>query len=79
MGVDKRYRGGHALTLKKKSELAENLSSLKAGGTNILTLGSPSNQGTDALNIWIPTTAGLAHGVRDVVTKTRAFATDVAV
>ena len=67
------------LTLKKKRELAENLSSLQTGGTDILTLGSSSDQGTDALDIWIPTAAGLAHGVRDVVTKARAFATDVAV
>lgn len=60
-------------------ELAENLSSLKTGRADVLTLGSSSDQGTDALDIWIPTTAGLAHGVRDVVTKARAFATDVAV
>lgn len=66
-------------TLKKKMELAENLSSLKTGRADILTLGGSSDEGTDALDIWIPTTAGLAHGVRDVVTKARAFATDVAV
>lgn len=68
----------HSQDLKSR-ELAENLSSLQTGGTDILTLGSSSDQSTDALDIWIPTTAGLAHGVRDVVTKARAFATDVAV
>jgi len=31
------------------------------------------------LDIWVPAAAGLAHRVRDVIAKTRALATDVAV
>ena len=36
-------------------------------------------ESTDALNIWIPATTCLAHGVRDIVAKAGAFAADIAV
>lgn len=40
--------------------LARDLSSLKAGSADILTLGVPVNEGTDPLDIWIPAATGTA-------------------
>ena len=60
-------------------KLAQNLAGLETRRTDVLTLGGACYQGTDSLDIWIPSAASLAHRVRDVIAKTRAFATDVAV
>ena len=37
-------------------KLASDLSSLEAGGADVLTLGVTIDQCADALNVWIPTT-----------------------
>lgn len=43
-----------------------------------MTLGVSANQGTDALDIWVPSTAGTTLGVRYVISEAGAFAADVA-
>ena len=59
-------------------KLASDLSSLKAGGANILAFRVTVNQCAHSLNIRIPTTTGAAIGVRDIVSETWALATDIA-
>ena len=60
-------------------ELAGYFAGLEARGADILTLCLATYEGTDALDIWIPATTGLTHGVRDIVAKAGAFAADIAV
>ncbi len=59
--------------------LASYFAGLEAGRADILSLCLSANEGADALNIWIPATTSLAHGVRDIVAKAGAFAADIAV
>ena len=58
--------------------LASYFSGLKAGCAYVLTLGVAINQRADLLDIRIPATASAAIGVRDVISKAGALATDIA-
>ena len=64
--------------MRAERGLANYFSGLEAGGADVLALGVATNQSADTLNIRIPAAAGTALGVRDIVTKTWAFAADVA-
>ncbi len=65
--------------LDRNSGLASYFASLQARRADILTLRCSANKGTNALDIWIPTAAGLAHGVGDVIAEAWSFAAYVAV
>ena len=58
--------------------LAAYFSSLQARGADVLSLGVAGDHGLDALDIRIPSSASSTLGVRDVVTKARTLATDIA-
>lgn len=58
--------------------LACDLSGLKAGGADVLTLAIAGDHGLDPLDIWIPSSACTTLGVRDIVAKARTLATDIA-
>ena len=64
--------------MRGEPELADCLASLHAGCADVLTLGDATDEGANALDIWVPATASLAHGVRNVIAKAWALATDVA-
>ena len=59
-------------------DLACDLAGFEAGGADVLTLGVTRDHGLDALDVRIPTTACTALGVRDVVSKARTLATNIA-
>jgi hypothetical protein len=44
----------------RPNQLAENFSSLQAGGADVLALGITVNESANSLNIWIPTAASTA-------------------
>ena len=63
---------------RKGLTLASDLSSLEAGGADILALGVPVDQSAHTLDIWIPATTGTSIRVRDVISEAWTLATDIA-
>ena len=59
-------------------QLAADFAGFHARGADILALAIAGNHGLDPLDIRIPSTASTTLGVRDIVTKARSLATDIA-
>jgi hypothetical protein len=68
-----------AIDTLRNTKLTSDFAGLQAGGANVLTLWSGSDQCAYALDVWIPAATRLAHRVGDVVAKAGAFAADIAV
>ena len=79
MGIDQHEAGTVVTDAAITIVLAGYFAGLEARGADILTLCLAAYEGTDALDIWIPATTSLAHGVRDIVAKAGPFAADIAV
>ena len=58
--------------------LTSDFAGFKARRADVLTLALSAYESADALDIWIPATTCLTHGVRDIVAKAGALAADIA-
>ena len=61
-----------------RNGLASYFASLKTRGADVLALAISRDHGLDSLDVWVPSSASSTLGVRDIVSKARTLATDVA-